>query len=63
VGVVGPILVGWVAGSVLGLLWMWARRHEAKSYELPFGTFLAAAGIVIAFRGEGWLKWYAELGQ
>ena len=62
-GVMAAILVGCVAGSVLGMVWIWVRRHEAKNYELPFGTFLAAAGIVIAFRGEGWLKWYAELGQ
>lgn len=61
-GAMAAILVGCVAGSVLGLLWIWYRKQAASQYELPFGSFLAAAGLLIAFRGEGLLRWYEQLG-
>lgn len=30
-------------------------------FRLPFGTFLAASAIVVLFRGDGLLEWYASL--
>lgn len=62
-GAMAAILVGCIAGSVLGLLWIWYRKQAANQYELPFGSFLAAAGLFIAFRGEGLLNWYEHLAR
>ena len=52
-GVQGSILtviVGSVAGSVVGLLYIRLTGKDAGSYQLPFGTFLAAAALVVALR-------------
>ena len=38
-----------VVGSVLGMLFIWLARKEAQSYELPFGSFLGATALVVAF--------------
>ena len=62
-GAMAAILVGCVAGSVIGLVWIWYRKQPASQYELPFGSFLAAAGLLIAFRGEGLFHWYEHLGR
>jgi len=60
-GAMAAILIGCVAGSVLGMLWIWRRKQAASQYELPFGSFLAAAALLVAFRGEGLLHWYEQL--
>jgi leader peptidase (prepilin peptidase)/N-methyltransferase len=41
-----------VVGSVLGILFIWMAKKEARSYELPFGSFLGATALVVAF----WLR-------
>ncbi len=41
-----------VVGSVLGSLFIWLAKKEAVSYELPFGSFLGAPALVVAF----WLR-------
>jgi leader peptidase (prepilin peptidase)/N-methyltransferase len=41
-----------VIGSVLGLLFIWLAKKEAGSYELPFGSFLGAVALAVAF----WLR-------
>ncbi|MEO5926161.1 MAG: prepilin peptidase [Bryobacteraceae bacterium] len=41
-----------VVGSVLGILFIWLAKKEAKSYELPFGSFLGATALVVGF----WLR-------
>lgn len=45
------MVYGSVAGSVLGLLWIKLRRLDLSEYELPFGSFLAAAALWIALSG------------
>ena len=62
-GAMATILVGCIAGSVIGLLWIWYRKQAANQYELPFGTFLAGAALLIAFRGEGLLRWYEQINR
>lgn len=37
-----------LAGSVIGLVWITWRREDASTYELPLGSFLGAAGLVVA---------------
>jgi len=51
-GALFVLVIGSVAGTVIGLLWIWLRRHDASSYELPFGTFLAGSALVFAFVGR-----------
>jgi leader peptidase (prepilin peptidase)/N-methyltransferase len=54
------IFVGSVLGSVLGLLFMVARRKDSE-YELPFGTFLGMAAVLVVFFGTSVINWYQSL--
>jgi len=45
------LILGSVAGSVLGLVYIYLTRKDASTYQLPFGTFLGAAAIAVAFFG------------
>ena len=45
------LVVGSVAGSVIGLLYIKVTGRDAGSYELPFGTFLGAAALLAALFG------------
>jgi hypothetical protein len=33
----------------VGLCFIWFTGKDASTYELPFGTFLAAAALVVGF--------------
>jgi leader peptidase (prepilin peptidase) / N-methyltransferase len=54
------ILAGSLLGSVLGLAFILARRKESD-YELPFGSFLGMAALVVVFFGTPVVNWYASL--
>ncbi len=55
-GALAAVLLGSVLGSVLGLSYIFLTRKDPSSYELPFGTFLGAAGIIIAIGQQSrWL--------
>jgi leader peptidase (prepilin peptidase)/N-methyltransferase len=54
------IFVESVLGSVLGLLFMVARRKDSE-YELPFGTFLGMAAVLVVFFGTSVINWYQSL--
>lgn len=43
------LIVGSVVGSVIGILYVVVTRKDMASYQLPFGTFLGAAALLIAF--------------
>jgi leader peptidase (prepilin peptidase)/N-methyltransferase len=51
------ILVGSLLGSVLGLLFILVGRKDSN-YELPFGTFLGVAALLVVFFGSPVLDWY-----
>jgi leader peptidase (prepilin peptidase)/N-methyltransferase len=36
-----------VAGSVLGLFYIWFARKDAQTYALPYGSFIALASLVV----------------
>ncbi|HKW97835.1 MAG TPA: prepilin peptidase [Bryobacteraceae bacterium] len=55
------LILGSVAGSVIGLIYIRATGKDASSYQLPFGTFLGLAGIVVALEGQSVIRWYAGL--
>ena len=42
------LIVAGVSGSVLGLAWTVWTRKRILSYELPFGLFLGAGGLLVA---------------
>lgn len=54
------ILAGSLLGSVVGLL-MIALAGKGRDYELPFGTFLGAAALLVVFFGTPALDWYGSL--
>jgi len=59
-GALMTIIVGSVAGSVIGLIYIKVKGEDAGSYQLPFGTFLGAAALYSAIAGNGLLSWYAR---
>jgi leader peptidase (prepilin peptidase)/N-methyltransferase len=54
------ILAGSVLGTVLGILFILTRR-KGSDYELPFGTFLGAAALLVVFFGTPVVTWYQSL--
>ncbi|MGH9684734.1 MAG: prepilin peptidase [Candidatus Acidiferrales bacterium] len=54
------ILAGSVLGSVLGIAFILARRKESD-YELPFGSFLGVAALLVVFFGTPVVNWYQSL--
>jgi len=54
------ILAGSVLGSVLGVAFMVAKRKDSD-YELPFGTFLGMAAVLVMFFGTPLVNWYLSL--
>lgn len=53
------IILGAVAGSVIGLIFIKATGKDASTYPLPFGAFLGAAALFAAVEGRNFLGWYA----
>ena len=54
------ILAGSLLGSLLGLAFILARRKESN-YELPFGSFLGMAALLVVFFGTPVVNWYQSL--
>ena len=54
------ILAGSVLGSLLGVAFILARRKNS-TYELPFGTFLGMAALLVVFFGTPLVNWYANM--
>ena len=54
------ILAGSLMGSVIGLLFILIRR-KGSDYELPFGTFLGVAALLVVFFGSPVLDWYLSI--
>lgn len=52
------MLLGSVAGAVVGVAYILAAGKKFSEYELPFGTFLGLAGLAVALMGPWWLRPY-----
>jgi leader peptidase (prepilin peptidase)/N-methyltransferase len=50
------LMLGSIIGTVLGLFWIKLRKQDAATYELPFGSFLGAAALIVVFAGPGLLR-------
>lgn len=56
-GALGTIFIGSLVGSVVGVTLIKASR-KGWEYALPFGTFLAAAAVIVNFYGPEIFAWY-----
>jgi leader peptidase (prepilin peptidase) / N-methyltransferase len=54
------ILAGSLLGAILGAVFIVASRKKS-TYELPFGTFLGAAALLVVFFGTPVVTWYQSL--
>lgn len=54
------LLFSSILGSIVGLLVILVLRKDMK-YAIPFGPFLAAAGVVYLFVGQKLILWYLHL--
>jgi leader peptidase (prepilin peptidase) / N-methyltransferase len=54
------IFAGSLLGSLLGLAFILARRKDSN-YELPFGSFLGMAALLVVFFGTPVVNWYQSL--
>jgi len=54
------IFAGSLLGSILGIAFILARRKDS-TYELPFGTFLGVAAMLVVFFGTPVINWYQSL--
>jgi len=61
-GTLLTVVLGSVVGSVLGLVYIFAMRKQASTYELPFGTFLGSAALVVALLRDPILSAFHRLG-
>jgi leader peptidase (prepilin peptidase)/N-methyltransferase len=43
------LMLGSLIGAVLGLTWIKITKQDPSTYELPFGSFLGAAALIVAF--------------
>ena len=51
-GALFTLVVGSLAGSVIGIVYIKLTGKDAETYELPFGTFLGAAALAAALFGR-----------
>jgi leader peptidase (prepilin peptidase)/N-methyltransferase len=54
------IMAGSILGSILGLAFILVRRKDS-AYELPFGTFLGMAALLVMFFGTPVVNWYQSM--
>jgi leader peptidase (prepilin peptidase)/N-methyltransferase len=54
-GALTTMLLGSISGSVIGIIYIKGTGRKMSEYELPFGTFLGLAGLVVALLGSRWL--------
>jgi leader peptidase (prepilin peptidase)/N-methyltransferase len=52
------IVLGSLAGSVIGVIFIKATGKDASDYPLPFGSFLGAAALFAAIEGQSMIGWY-----
>jgi leader peptidase (prepilin peptidase)/N-methyltransferase len=55
------LIAGSALGSVLGIVYILITRRDYSSYELPFGSFLGGAAILVSLYAEHVFAWYAGL--
>jgi leader peptidase (prepilin peptidase)/N-methyltransferase len=56
-GALLTLIIGSLAGSLIGYAYIRFTHKDAATYELPFGTFLGAAALAVPFLGGGVAGW------
>jgi leader peptidase (prepilin peptidase)/N-methyltransferase len=51
------LIIGSVSGSILGYAYIKFTHKDASTYELPFGTFLGLAALLVAFTSDKMAGW------
>jgi leader peptidase (prepilin peptidase)/N-methyltransferase len=62
-GALITIVLASMLGSVVGLIYIYATRKEASTYELPFGSFLGVAALGFALLRGQFFIWLERLYQ
>jgi leader peptidase (prepilin peptidase) / N-methyltransferase len=57
------MFLGGLLGSVVGYGYIYFRKKDPSTYELPFGSFLGVAALAVAVWGEGMVAWYGQVGK
>jgi len=52
-GAFQTLILGSLAGTVIGTLYIFLRKKDWATYELPFGAFLGVAAVLLAFQRAG----------
>ena len=47
-GALQTLILASLAGSLIGVIYIRLAKKDYSSYELPLGTFLAAAALILA---------------
>ena len=51
-GALQTLILGSLLGSVIGLVYILVTRKDHSSYELPFGSFLGVAALVVSLMSQ-----------
>lgn len=57
-GALLTIILGSILGSIAGLSWIKMTGKDPATYQLPFGTFLSIAALLVAAEGHRLIGWY-----
>jgi len=58
--VVVALFLGFLAGSIFGLIFILAKKRKLKQ-TIPFGPFISIGAVIALFWGDFILKWYTSL--
>jgi leader peptidase (prepilin peptidase)/N-methyltransferase len=59
-GALLTLILGAISGSLIGIIYIKLTKQDMGTYQLPFGTFLAAAAIFSAMSGRQVIDWYSS---
>lgn len=62
-GALLTLILGSLAGSIIGLAYIRLTKKDASSYELPFGSFLGAAALLLVLAGGSLLNLFPNAGN
>lgn len=60
-GALLTVFFGSVLGALIGALYIYLSKED-MTYELPFGSFLGIAALIVGLFGEQITAWYWKLG-
>jgi leader peptidase (prepilin peptidase)/N-methyltransferase len=46
------LMLGSIAGSIVGIIYIYLARKDPSTYELPYGSFLGAAALFYIYAGR-----------